>query len=110
MGKNLLDCAAATGDNSRRSALARGAGQSGHSGHQHVFAVVGGMGMRDYPHFALRGLAAAATLVVSSSVTPAAVNSFNDRTSFNAAAGAGQLAENFSGFVADTVFRTAPVA
>src|SRR5688500_3603431 len=60
--------------------------------------------------FTLRGIAAAATLAATSSVTLAVVNSFTDRGSFNAAAGTGQLAENFSGFAVDTVFRTAPVA
>lgn len=59
--------------------------------------------------FTLRGIAAVATLAATPSVTLAVVNSFNDRTSFNAAAGAGQLTENFSGFAADTPFRTAPV-
>src|SRR5687768_17610368 len=59
--------------------------------------------------FALRGFAAAAVLGATSSATFAVVNPFATRAAFNAAVGGGQLAENFSGFLVDTEFRTVPV-
>ena len=65
--------------------------------------------MRDRHRFALRGIAAAATLAVASQAS-AVIVTFNTRAAFDAAVGGGQLSENFSGFAADTEFRTVPVA